>query len=80
MRRLINECAIRRGRHFRQEHGHATVPVDYPLNPKLGWWVTSTRQQRKKGKLTAAQIQQLDALGFVWEASRAKSPAVSLAR
>ena len=52
MRRLINECAIRRGRHFRQEHGHATVPVDYPLNPKLGWWVTSTRQQRKKGKLT----------------------------
>ena len=67
-------------RHFRQEHGHATVHVDYPLNPKLGWWVTSTRQQRKKGKLTAAQIQLLDALGFVWAASRAKSPAASPAR
>ncbi len=67
-------------RHPRQEHVHATVPVDYPPNPKLGWWVTSTRQQRKKGKLTPAQIQQLDALGFVWEASRAKSPAVSPAR
>jgi hypothetical protein len=41
---------------------------------------TRTRQQRKEGKLTPAQIQQLDALGFVWEASRGKSPAVSPAR
>lgn len=51
---------------FHSEHGHSLVPQVYAQNPKLGWWVTTQRRKRRKGKLTAAQIAALDRLGFNW--------------
>ena len=51
---------------FHAEKGHATVPQIYPPDKKLGLWVTTQRRNRRKGKLTAAQISALDRLGFNW--------------
>lgn len=51
---------------FHAEQGHSTVPQIYPPDRKLGLWVTTQRRNRRKGKLTAAQIGALDRLGFNW--------------
>lgn len=51
---------------FHAEHGHALVPQLYPHDQKLGWWVTTQRRNRRKGRLTTAQIGALDRLGFNW--------------
>lgn len=51
---------------FHAEQGHSTVPQIYPPDRKLGLWVTTQRRNRRKGKLTAAQISALDRLGFNW--------------
>lgn len=55
---------------FHAEQGHSTVPQIYPPDKKLGLWVTTQRRNRRKGKLTAAQISTLERLDFNW------SPAV----
>jgi DNA-binding transcriptional regulator YiaG len=51
---------------FKKEHGHCNVPENYPLNPALGHWVSAMRHKKKCGKLTEAQIQELDRIGFIW--------------
>jgi hypothetical protein len=45
-------------------HGHALVPR---RDPNLGRWVTSQREKRAAGKLTAEQVGLLDQLGFDWK-------------
>jgi superfamily II DNA or RNA helicase len=51
---------------FHAENGHAYVPQAYPQDRKLGRWVMTQRQKRRKGKLTAAQIKALDRLNIDW--------------
>ena len=51
---------------FHAEKGHSTVPQIYPPDKKLGLWVTTQRRNRRKGKLTAAQIGALERLDFDW--------------
>jgi superfamily II DNA or RNA helicase len=55
---------------FKAQHGHCDIPLKYPENPRLGRFVNNTRTQRNSGKLAADRIAKLDALGFVWSASR----------
>ncbi|CAJ1413642.1 unnamed protein product [Effrenium voratum] len=54
---------------YRAEHGDVLVPLSYAAADgfKLGWWTTQKRYARSKGKLSAEQIESLDALGFVWD-------------
>jgi len=46
------------------------VPQKYFLNPKLGRWVNKQRKKKKNpskyGPLTDEQIDQLEAIDFVW--------------
>ena len=51
---------------FRQEHGHAFVPVNYKENKPLGTWVASQRWLEAKGKLKPGKKRKLTQLGFVW--------------
>lgn len=60
------EEMLRRLIAFHAQHGHSTVPQVFPEDQKLGWWVTTQRRNRRKGKLTPIQIESLDRLGFNW--------------
>ncbi len=51
---------------FHAAHGHARVPQVYPQDQKLGWWVSTQRRNRRRGKLRTSQIDELDRLGFDW--------------
>ena len=57
-------------------HGDCNVPMGWAEDPKLGGWVKSQREYKKKldrgepsSGMTAAWAARLDALGFVWEQS-----------
>ena len=54
---------------YRAEHGDVLVPFSYAAADgfKLGQWVSTKRRARSNGKLSAEQIESLDALGFVWD-------------
>ena len=62
---------------FKNEYGTCHVP--YSANPKLSSWVSSQRynyKQNRDGKatsLTSERINQLDEIGFIWEANKYKS-------
>jgi len=51
------------------QEGHANVPRKYVADDgfKLGAWVGRRRNERRAGKLTAARIAELNALGMVWD-------------
>ena len=53
--------------------GSAYVPQINPENPKLGWWVTTQRRNRRRNRLEAAQIEKLDSLNFDWEPTNGRS-------
>ena len=52
----------RRTRHARVPHTHKAAD-----GFTLGAWVSSRRQESKKGRLRAEQVAALDALGFLWD-------------
>lgn len=57
---------------FKAEHGHCSVPMNYPRNPKLASWVHHQRRQYKKMKegkechITKDRIRALESIGFTW--------------
>ena len=51
---------------FKEETGHCNVPRRYKLNPKLGVWVCSLRQQMTRGTLNKAKVERLNQIGFQW--------------
>ena len=51
---------------FKAAHGHCNVPSGYEEDPSLAVWVFNCRRQRKQGKLDAARVERLDAIGFAW--------------
>ena len=57
---------------FEEREGHCRVPkLHREGDHKLGSWVSN--QRTKKDSLSPDRIKRLDALGFVWEASKTKS-------
>jgi hypothetical protein len=71
---------------FCDTHGHSLVPHIYLPNPSLGEWVATQQAQYKLYRdgspsvMTPLRVQQLEALGFEWEARKAKRTAVTGAR
>ncbi|CAE8585111.1 unnamed protein product [Polarella glacialis] len=59
---------------YTQEHGHCKVQWKHITGSDfaLGIWVSRQRFFRKANKLSAQQVKQLDALGFVWEVNKAE--------
>jgi hypothetical protein len=56
--------------HYRDKHGHCNVPAVWAENRQLGRWVTVQRVRKKRGTISAGQVAQLDAIGFVWDLGR----------
>jgi len=52
---------------FWKRYGHSNVPIDWPDNPGLAYWVTHQRVFWKQGKLSEDRIQRLDEIGFIWD-------------
>jgi len=52
---------------YKNEHGDCNVPYRWPENLRLAQWIESIRHRRKQTKLTEERIEQLDAIGFVWD-------------
>ena len=53
---------------FKAKNGHCKIPID---KTKLGRFVNSMRTQRNNATLSADRIAKLEAIGFLWESSRA---------
>lgn len=52
---------------YRETHGNTLVPIEYDINPRLGAWVDSQRQNFKRGRLNADRIEALQNEGFVFD-------------
>ena len=52
---------------YQRAHGHCRISTLDPDYAPLGNWVRTQRVRRRKGALSAEQIQRLDDLGFVWD-------------
>ena len=63
-------------REFLNSHGHILVPSRWEENHQLGRWVSNQRVQYRRfqagqrSTLTEERISRLEAIGFVWDASR----------
>jgi hypothetical protein len=53
---------------FKKRYGHCNVPSEYPKNPSLGGWVHSQRKKNKSNTLAKERVDQLNYVGFVWDA------------
>lgn len=53
-------------RDYRRRFGTCEVPPRWAEDPGLPRWVSRQRLLRRRGKLPAGRIRQLDELGFVW--------------
>jgi len=57
---------------FKKEHGHCSIPTDYPLNQKLATWVKFQRRQYRLHRegfpsyISDERIAVLDKHGFQW--------------
>ncbi len=56
-------------RAFVAEHGHANVPFDHITADgfRLGLWLNTRRHDHRVGRLSQERIDQLEALGVVWD-------------
>jgi len=53
---------------FQQREGHSNVPGSYiEDDTKLGIWLVTQRQLKKKGKLDQSNEKRLDDVGVVWD-------------
>lgn len=62
------ECMAEALAAYRNEHGDAEVPSDWPKNPKLARWIVTQRHLFRTGSLRADRRRRLETLGL--EASR----------
>jgi len=54
---------------YMRENGNCNVPHHFEMNGfKLGFWVSSRRSSYKKGELHQSRVEELEELGFVWDA------------
>jgi hypothetical protein len=80
--RVSWEDRIRTLKEYKDQHGDLFIPIRYKANPSLGKFVHNTREQyklfhkqtpanyKKKCSLTQERIDELNALGFVWNTQR----------
>jgi len=68
-------------RKYKDEHGDCNVPLKYPPNPKLSFWVRTQREQyrllkekKRNSNMTEERIQKLEGLGFVWALKAQRGP------
>lgn len=54
---------------YKEEHGHCLIPRRYvtPDGLSLWYWVVKLRENKVEGLVPDDQIEQMDALEFVWE-------------
>lgn len=55
-----------------KEHGNALVPQEYKDNIALGHWVQKQRYKYKTAAISQDRIDQLNAVGFVWDVPAAE--------
>jgi hypothetical protein len=72
------EAQLAKLKAYRSEHGDCSVPQGWAEDPRLGMWISTQRQCKRKldrGEtsegMTAARVAKLTALGFAWELSAA---------
>ena len=60
---------------FRKKHGHCRVPAKFKTEDgfRLGKFVANTRTASRKNALSDGRIAELNALGFIWDASKDKT-------
>jgi hypothetical protein len=51
---------------YKREHGDCNLPVSWPENQKLRWWVQNQRSAKKAKKLSADKVRRLEEIGFQW--------------
>lgn len=53
---------------FKRKNGHCNVPSNYITEDgvKLGYWVGTQRQDKKKGRLSEYRRKRLDEIGMIW--------------
>jgi superfamily II DNA or RNA helicase len=63
--------ALEAARAYKKVNGHLRVPLSFIAENgvRLGTWLDSRRQERRRGELPEARIADLDALGMVWDPS-----------
>ena len=68
------DSVILKLKEYKAEHGHLAVPQKFrtPDDFALGYWVENRRRQRRRGRLDKERIEELDSLGFPWEARRGR--------
>ena len=56
---------------YRNKHDDLLVPQNYKTksNENLGTWISNARNAYKKGDLSSDQIEKLESIGMVWDAS-----------
>jgi hypothetical protein len=59
---------------YKETHGNCNVSPKWQVNPKLGNWVGTQRNQKKKGLLTNDRIQRLNEVGFFWGTRAPRRP------
>lgn len=53
---------------YYEEHGNLLLPHQYMINGKdLSSWIKEKRKSYKKGTLSEEQIEQLEAIGMIWD-------------
>ena len=57
---------------FKEKFGHCNVPNSYSANPSLGQWVITQRRAEREGSLSQDKVDQLDSIGFAFNAVDAK--------
>ncbi|MDB2639996.1 Helicase associated domain protein, partial [Akkermansiaceae bacterium] len=55
---------------YKEEHGDCLVPYAWKEDPKLGRWVVSQRQGKKRGRIkdNDDRFKRLEKIGFIWDA------------
>jgi hypothetical protein len=63
------EAGINQARRFFEAHGHLRVPASHvtPDGIRLGEWIAARRYEGNKGRLSESRLNDLNALGMVWE-------------
>ncbi|MBL8829670.1 MAG: Helicase associated domain protein, partial [Planctomycetaceae bacterium] len=52
---------------YHKRHGNCDIPVRSKAHKALATWVVAQRYERRKGNLSAEEIELLDRLGFTWD-------------
>ena len=52
---------------FKEKNGQCNVPRAWHENPDLSYWVSTQRENYRKGLLSPDRIERLEQIGFIWD-------------